>query len=239
MNPQEQTDYDQPVAYDKDGRPLYVHPPAGTEVQAAAVHVTRAVDPVDPQVSPETARRHDESVKKYPGLNLSKGEYVITEVPRHWVGLVTPLVVGGLLAVVVCAGLILYPSLAAAGSPPASSIVLPAILLLVLIAIGTYIPVWVYRNNRFYLTNESAIQDIQTSLFSRREQTVSLGSVEDASFSQTGLLQLLLGYGTIRLSTVGDEDTYTFTCVADPKEYIATLNDAVEAFKNGRPVRAK
>jgi hypothetical protein len=34
--------------------------------------------------------------------------------------------------------------------------------------------------------------------------------VEDASFSQSGLLQKMLHIGTFRLATVGDETTYTF-----------------------------
>jgi hypothetical protein len=38
------------------------------------------------------------------------------------------------------------------------------------------------------------------------------------------------------LSTEGDETTYRFNFVADPKRHIAILNDAVEAFKNGRPL---
>jgi hypothetical protein len=38
------------------------------------------------------------------------------------------------------------------------------------------------------------------------------------------------------LSTEGDETTYRFTFAANPKRRIAVLNNAVEAFKNGRPV---
>jgi hypothetical protein len=40
------------------------------------------------------------------------------------------------------------------------------------------------------------------------------------------------------LSTEGDETTYRFNYVTNPKYYIAILNNAVEAFKNGRPVGA-
>ncbi|MNG38312.1 hypothetical protein D3C84_1259690 [compost metagenome] len=50
------------------------------------------------------------------------------------------------------------------------------------------------------------------------------------------MLQSILNYGSIRLSTEGDETTYRFKYVANPKEQIALLNNAVEAFKNGRPV---
>lgn len=97
---------------------------------------------------------------------------------------------------------------------------------------------WVYINNRFFLTNESVIQELQFGLFSRHEQTVSLLNIEDASFSQRGPLQAMFNYGSIRLSTEGDETTYRFDYVADPKREIAVLNNAIEAFKNGRPVES-
>jgi hypothetical protein len=46
----------------------------------------------------------------------------------------------------------------------------------------------------------------------------------------------LFNYGLIRLSTEGDETTYRFNYASSPKKHIAVLNNAVEAFKNGRPV---
>ena len=107
---------------------------------------------------------------------------------------------------------------------------------MLLVLIGGYIVIWVYLSNQFFLTNESVIQEIQTSLLSRHEQTVSLDNIEDASYRQAGILQTLLNYGSIRLSTEGDETTYRFNYVADPKRQIAILNNAVEAFKHGRPV---
>ena len=39
---------------------------------------------------------------------------------------------------------------------------------------------------------------------------IDLSSIEDASFRQENILQNLFHYGTFRLSTVGDETTYTF-----------------------------
>jgi len=109
-------------------------------------------------------------------------------------------------------------------------------LLLFLILLGGMAATYIYQSNRFYLTNESVIQEIQVTLFSKHEQTVSLSNIEDASYKQNGILQMILNYGTIRLSTEGDETTYRFTYVSHPKRHIAVLNNAVEAFKNGRPV---
>ena len=115
-------------------------------------------------------------------------------------------------------------------------VILICLMVIILFGIGLYIAIWVYMQNRFFLTNESVIQEIQISLFSKREQTVSLMNIEDSSYSQKGILQTLFNYGSIRLSTEGDETTYRFNYVADPKNQVAVLNNAVEAFKNGRPV---
>ena len=50
-------------------------------------------------------------------------------------------------------------------------------------------------------------------------------------------MQNLFNYGTIRLSTEGDETTYTFTYTHYPEREKNLLNDAVEVFKLGRKVR--
>jgi hypothetical protein len=65
---------------------------------------------------------------------------------------------------------------------------------------------------------------------------VSLGSVEDASYRQFGIWQSLFNYGTIRLSTEGEETSYRFQYASNPKKQIAVLNNAIECFKNGRPI---
>lgn len=249
MNPSSQPtppkDYSQPVAYDKDGNPLYAHPPTQAQQQQApvvipqVVQMTRAADPQMPHISDEAKRRHEESVAKHPSLNLSEGEYIINEIYRHPIGLVSILSVAALLVLLVIVGIFAYPALAAQSSvnlPPFSSFIVPALLFILLICLGGYIAAYVYLSNKFFLTNESVIQEIQTSLFSRHEQTVSLANIEDASYRQNGILQTLLNYGSIRLSTEGEETTYRFYFVANPKKQIAILNNAVESFKNGRPV---
>ena len=68
----------------------------------------------------------------------------------------------------------------------------------------------VYKGNRLYITNKHVIQFVMNSLVSSSINIIDLASVEDASFRQDSLLQKLFHYGTFRLSTVGDETTYTF-----------------------------
>jgi uncharacterized membrane protein YdbT with pleckstrin-like domain len=240
--PQPQQPTPQPVAYDANGQPLYAHPPVAPQPQAPQVVQTmRPLEPAKPEISPEIRERHEKSRQRYPFLNLSEGEYVIKAVRRHPIGLFIPMAAGVILLTLALTILVGYESIAdslglvgAAADPAAAAI--PVLLFCVLIGLGMFVAYYVYVNNKFFLTNESVVQEIQHSLFSRHEQTVSLGSIEDASFVQTNIIQHLFNYGSIRLSTEGDETTYRFTFVANPKEHIATLNNAVEAFKLGRPV---
>ena len=204
------------------------------------VHAARPLEPTVPAVSPETKARHDQSVRDYPQLNLSEGEYVILDIKRHPIGMVIPSAITLLLVVVLLVFAASFSSLTA--NLPLFPAVNPgavlgiALLLAALVVLGGAIALWVYLQNHFFMTNESVIQEIQQSLFVRHEQTVSLGSIEDASFFQAGIAQTIFNYGTIRLSTEGEETTYIFHYVANPKHQVAILNNAIEAFKNGRPV---
>jgi hypothetical protein len=245
-DPAQPPDYSQPVAYDKNGNPLYAYPPAGYQPGVQVVQITRPINPVVQPISPEAMQRYEESRLKYPNLNLSPGEYIISTIKRHPIGLVQIWLVIVLLIFVFGA---LFSMLFLGGDATnvLSSIggtedtrtgaTLLLMVLFFLFILGGMAATYIYQNNRFYLTNESVIQEIQTTLFSKHEQTVSLSNIEDASYRQNGILPMLLNFGTIRLSTEGDETTYRFSYVADPKKHIAILNNAVEAFKNGRPVQ--
>jgi len=273
MPENETVDYTQPVAYDKNGNPLYAHPPAQqlttnqpshvtvapesqpghnfdprTRVQYSnepdVRHVARDIDPPRLPVNEDSQRRHEDSKRRYPALNLSEGEFVITAVRRHPIGLLIPVAVTaiGIAAVYVLAGFFIaslqQTATLAANAPSEGGVIGVASLVALLLGLFGYIYIWVYLQNRFFMTNESVIQEIQHSLFAKHEQTVSLGSIEDASYKQTNIIETLFDYGTIRLSTEGEETTYKFDYVTNPKRQIALLNNAVEAFKNGRPVLA-
>lgn len=212
----------------------------GTQtVWVARPHMVEA-----PDVPEEAQRRHEESVRKYPELNLSKGEFVISAVRRHPIGLISIWAVA-LAVILIAIGLIMFVFVnqqtfvrGFGGSAPSLMVMFTGLFVLLagFAVIGGLISTYVYVQNKFFLTNESVIQFIQISLFSRKEQTVSLSNIEDASYRQHGILQYLFDYGNIRLSTQGDETTYRFSYVSNPKHQIALLNNSVEAFKMGRPV---
>lgn len=274
---EEQPGIDQPAAYDSEGRPLYYQEAPDQEQDSrplshvrskpesydghnfnprlraqyanepGIVHAKREVEPVVGEISAKLRQKHEESMRLYPTLNLTEGEFVVLRITRHPIGLFIPVFTTALALVILTTFMLLVPDLystlqpsLASGSDaflPSEGLIVSILLLVILFVLflgGSSI--WVYQRNRFFLTNESVIQEIQLSLFSHHEQTVSLGSIEDASFRRQGILQHIFDYGSIRLSTEGEETTYRFAYVEHPKDQIAIVDNAVECFKNGRPV---
>ncbi len=242
MTEEKPEQYEKPVAYDADGRPLYAHPTTKVDTSThQVVHVSRSLEPFQQEVSPEVKIKHDRSMELFPGLNLSKGEYVIAAVKRHPIGLFFPMLAGVFLLSITLSVVFNYDLIVETFNIKGElanivNVFVPLMLFAALIVLGTYVSYYVYSKNKLYLTNESLIQETQTSLFSHHEQTVSLLNIEDASYDQKGIVQQLFDYGSIRLSTEGEETTYRFDYVANPRHHIAVLNNAVEAFKYGRPI---
>lgn len=250
MNPKITPPEDQPVAYDKQGRPLYLRPEAAPQKSASdpthpeelqVVQVTRSADPVAVTVPADIQVKHEASKRKYPHLNLSAGEYVILDIRRHPIGLISIWAVAIFFMALIAGGwwfLLSHPGSADPIIPPSSvgSVSGFAAGLVVLILLVAWAATVIYRGNIFILTNESVIQRVQTSLISQAEKTINLENVKDARFEQHGFIQYIIGYGSIHLTTEGDQDNYTFFLVAKPKEQIAVINNVIEAVKYGRPV---
>lgn len=240
------TNNNQPVAYDANGQPLYSHPSEGHDNDdgqntSQAVHIVRPVNPSKPVISEEVKLKNARSRQSFPWLNLSENEYVVTSVERHVIGLAVPILLGLVLITLSIFALlnsnVIVKTLGQTGNYTDSlNITFPIMIFIAMIVLAVYIACHVFMKNKLFLTNESVIQEIQSSLFSRREQTVSLANIEDSSYTQIGIFQQIFNYGSIRLSTVGDENTYSLTYVSNPGQQIDILNNTVEAFKNGRPV---
>lgn len=194
------------------------------------------MSPANPQIPDDIMARYEESKRQYPHLNLSRGEFIIAAVKRHPFGLVQ---IWGVAVIFIIALGALMASYISGNDLGDDTLILAATglgLLSFFVFAGALIATYIYNSNRFYLTNESVIQEIMIGLLNKHEQTVSLANIEDASYRKTGIFSYFFDFGTIRLSTEGDETTYRFSYVANPKRHIAVLNNAVEAFKNGRPV---
>jgi hypothetical protein len=204
------------------------------------VGAARGVHPTQPPalITPEVEKRHKDSQASFPHLSLSAGEYVIEEVRRHPIGLLSIWVIVGFLVLCAVAIAPFYganiPFIAQVFMttpeqlPSAALLSIPTFILAILFGLGGVVATIIYNGNKFYITNESIVQYIQTGLFTTKQQVVNLINVEDASSEKVNIVEHLLNYGTLRLSTQGEETIYHFRFVADPQRVVHAINDASE-----------
>lgn len=180
--------------------------------------------------------RHERSKKDFPGLRLEDDEYVEFAFKRARICLF--LIFGGVglgLAVVLLAFLLVLMGQSMVDEMGRNFLfIILAALLAAAIIIGL-ISLTVHRGNKLFITNRRVIQMVMTSPVVNSVNIIDLSSVEDASFRQENLLQSLFHYGTLRLSTVGDETTYTFKYSDITGEQLKEVTDLISnAKKRGR-----
>ena len=155
--------------------------------------------------------RHERSVKDFPFLELEDNEYVEYAFKRAkiWLNLILGGLAAGLILILLAFLLVLMgrDSLNTTGIN-FLYIILGALLVSVFL-VGLF-TIMVYRGNKLFITNKHVIQLIMSSPMANSVNMIDLTSIEDTSFSQNGIMQKMFGYGTFRLSTVGEETTYTF-----------------------------
>ncbi len=155
--------------------------------------------------------RHERSKKDFPFLRLDEDEYVEFAFTRAKICLAMIFggVAAGLIFVLLAFLLVVLGQNVIDEMGRNFMYILLVTLLAVAISVGL-VALMVYRGNRLFITNKHAIQMVMKSPFATSINLIDLSSIEDASFSQNGILQKIFNFGTFRLSTVGDETTYTF-----------------------------
>ena len=210
------------------GAPIRVQPVMQVEVPAGDPRVIKA--------------RHDQSVRMYPDITVDEDEYVVLSMRRHSLGYLLNIVFSAFIGVLLISAWIiicfmLNPLPIPANFKPQISLIFGSITLLLIIL--TYVNYVVYRANRFAITNERAIQWISNTIMSQKKQVINLESIEDISYSREGILQHLFDYGTVKLSTIGDESTYTFPFSPNPDKKAELLSDIVEAARENQMLSDK
>ncbi|MCL2451766.1 PH domain-containing protein [Candidatus Saccharibacteria bacterium] len=186
------------------------------------------------KLTPELQVKHDDSVRLYPEIQFSDTEYVVIDIQRTIWGLV-------MIWAVAIASFAVIALFAAAMVSIAD--VDPFIMFMIVVGLGILCLAggatghYVFRRNIFIVTNERIFSRIQLTPFSYRAQNVEIDHIEDCSFTQNGIVQMLFNYGTIRLSTVGDEHTYVFTFVARPEEQFKVANHVVQIVDEKSPIK--
>ncbi len=155
--------------------------------------------------------RHERSKKDFPWLRLGETEYVEFAFQRAKVCLW--LIFGGVglgLIVILFAFLLVLLEQSVLDEMGKNFLFIILFALLAAAVIIGLVALRIYRGNRLFITNQRVIQMSRISLVSNSVNIIDLQSIEDASFRQESILQKIFKYGTFRLSTIGDETTYTF-----------------------------
>ncbi len=187
--------------------------------------------------------RHERSKKDFPALKLIEGEYVEYVFSRapicYW--LIWSVVVAANAAVALvfflCSSTNSSAATANIGFLTTLSLILGA-----LFVIGGVLATKVYNCNKLYITNKRAIQYVMISPMASSKNAIDLSGIEDISFSQNGIWEKLFKIGTLRLSTIGDETTYTFERTTNPGEDInkimKLIRDSKQALQQEMKERA-
>ena len=191
-----------------------------------------------------TKLRHARSKKDFPDISLEENEYVVLKIKRSGV---IPILVwtGVILATIFFIALnILISHVSTTGTFAMNAdsrgffgIIITIVFSVILIS--ALISMNVYSNNKLFVTNKRIIQKTQSSLFSSSTNVIDLISIEDVSFKQSGLFEHITRVGTLRMSTVGDETTYTFKYVDTPVDELETITHLVHVEKQENEVKTK
>lgn len=182
--------------------------------------------------------RHARSTKDFPGLKLESDEYVELAIKRSPVGLIliwTGEAVGFLALLILLAFM-----MGGGGTSPVSSLsgsgksfmYFVIYLLMAVMFVAGLIGTHVYRGNTLYITNHRVIQNAVESLMAKSTNVVELSKIEDVSFNQKGLFEYVFKLGTIRMSTIGDETTYTFKFADMPVDEMEVISHLIHIEKN-------
>ena len=188
--------------------------------------------------------RHRDTKKCHPEItDLSNYEFILMEIVRFPIGV--SLIWAGWLALLV---LITSVWLVISSVPIAplaignvelnfaSFLGIIVTMINLLILTFAYVGAKIYKFNKMIVTSERIIQFQSQGLFDERVQSIDLNDIEDVSYHQKGFLAMFLGFGTVRMATVGDETTYQLSLVKNPAKVAKFASKIVQAAKNNRPI---
>ncbi len=181
--------------------------------------------------------RHQRSAKDFPEIDLMQDEFVVLAIKRSKLGMFL-IWAGELVGFVALTAILILLSAGDSASSilglneaSKSFLYLIIFILYGVLAISGVVGTVIYKSNSLFITNKRAIQRARGSLFASSVNVIDLQSIEDVSFQKNGLFDYIFQLGTIRMSTVGDETTYTFPYVDTPRDEIRTITKLVHQNK--------
>ena len=179
--------------------------------------------------------RHARSKKDFPFLSLEEGEYVELAITRSkvglimiWVFIILAIVLLGIVGANVIGQISRTNNISSQSMKYFWQLLGALFSFLILLGLGLS---KVYNDNKLFVTNKRLFHYDAQSLFAKSVNIVDLSRIEDVSFKQKTIIDHVFSFGTIRMSTVGDETTYTFPYVDNPKDEIEIIAHLIQQLK--------
>jgi hypothetical protein len=180
------------------------------------------------------AHLHGKSKKDFPGIDLIDDEYVVIDVERHWMGRLRIWVIVVLGVVVMLAAAFFFFQVEFTGVDVSDYLAVACLVMAVLMPFVGTVFVRDFDEDWLVVTNLRLIENIRHTAFASVNQEIGLDGVEDISAAQVTIPERMFNYGTIRMSTIGDEHTYKFTYVKNPGAQAQTIRRVVTNFHERR-----
>ena len=180
-----------------------------------------------------TKVQHARSAKDFPEIDLEQDEHVVLHIRRSRIGIILIWTVVALMVIALSLVLIIFAGNASENnifSMNASALHylrMGIFALYLVFFFGGFVGQSIYNSNQIYVTNHRLIQKSRNSLFSHSTNIIELRRIEDVSFRQTSLIDNLFHIGMLRMSTVGDETTYSMKYVDTPHDEVKTISHLV------------
>lgn len=170
-------------------------------------------------------------------LELEPGEHVVKQARKHWflfLGELLPFVFLAIIPFVLPSFLRLAPPLVA------YALLLNVQTPLIRSALGIWLLVsWTgawsaftrYFLNVWVLTNQRIVEIKQRSYFNRRVSSVLLNRVQDVTTDVEGVLPSLIGFGTIKVQSAGEESEFHMSGIPLPEQ----MRDLILKYVSTKP----
>ena len=171
---------------------------------------------------------------------MREDEQVLSEIRRHPIGIIGVYLGAALVVVAAITGAIVAPShISNLNSSAKEAFMFGALIITIVAALYVYVARVIYNGNRWILTDDSLTQVTQNGLFKQHSSQLSLANLEDITADQSGIIQTMLGYGTLRAETAGERSKFVFPFCPKPTEHARKILAARESFIMDQPEAAK
>ncbi len=166
-------------------------------------------------------------------IEIDNNERILRIVRKHWFVLLSDLFLLAAcfivpLGLVVAARLLPIGTLLSFSSSPAVAVGFFAFVWLFIVWMLGW-TLWTnYYLDVLIITDKRIFTIEQEGLFRRISSSFRIDRIQNTTVDQNGIIQTLLGFGTIRIETAGENDDFIGTFIADPyaiKKFINEMQD--------------